>query len=238
MLACGVDDHHSAKHVHTTIIVDEGIPLSQSLSVILPVCNAEATLASVVNQLLDVTSELTDALEVVIVDNGSWDNTIEVAMEVKREFPQVKVVRHTSNAIQDSAVRTGLAETSGEVVLIHNINAPFSAHAIRDLWMLRSEESMVFARLEPNSDGTESPVMHGRRALSGGTQMLRRDTMTHVSPSHIPTTGDPKSVPPAKMSSDSAANFRNPVTRTDEGSPAAPITSFHAHSSVEMQPDR
>ena len=54
------------------------VALSQSLSVVLPVCNVEDKLAQRVVELLDITADLARDVELLVVDDGSKDNvTIE-----------------------------------------------------------------------------------------------------------------------------------------------------------------
>ena len=74
--------------------------MSQSLSVILPVRNAEQKLADKVDDLLEVVADLSSELELIVVDDGSTDNTEEVAMELCRRFPQVEFLRRAEQSGQ------------------------------------------------------------------------------------------------------------------------------------------
>ena len=209
---------------------------NQSLSIILPVCNAESKLARVVHQLLEVTSDLASNLELMIVDDGSTDDTAEIAMELCRQYPQVKTMRYAAQAGHIHAVRTGLVDTRGDVVLIQNVNAPISSEAIRQLWTMRNEEDTVFSRSEPAHEETPIPVMHGKPTWSGGTQMLRREALRQMfedpAPAHVP--------PAEPVTPDVAANrdsATSRVTRKDDVEKSMP-TIFQQHSSAGMQPDR
>ena len=68
--------------------------VSRSLSVLLPVKNAQATLNSAVHEILDVMTDSGDRFEVLIIDDGSTDATSEVAHELTRHYPQIRLVRH------------------------------------------------------------------------------------------------------------------------------------------------
>lgn len=204
--------------------------LSQSLSIILPVRDAEPKLASMVHQLLEVTSDLTSDLELMIVDDGSIDNTEEVAMELCRQYPQVKTLRYAKPAGHISAVRVGITYTHGDVVLIQNIAAPISSEAIRELWRMRNDEELVFARAEPACNDTPIPAMHRQPTWSGGTQMLRRDAMNQLY-------NDPSPSPLESSSTPNAQPKINRVTRTDNRETSTSPAIFQHHS-VGMQPDR
>ena len=66
----------------------------QTLSVVLTVHNAEKTLADQVSKTLDILTDLSARFELLIVDDGSTDQTEEVAHELARHFPQLRVARH------------------------------------------------------------------------------------------------------------------------------------------------
>ena len=85
---------------------------------LLPVHNAEDRLAIGVARLLDVLPDLTGRFDLLIIDDGSTDDTPEVAHDLARRFPQVGVVRHPVRLGLGEAIQTGLDHTAGEVVLV------------------------------------------------------------------------------------------------------------------------
>jgi cellulose synthase/poly-beta-1,6-N-acetylglucosamine synthase-like glycosyltransferase len=88
------------------------------LSVLLPVKDAQATLADSVHEILDVAADSGDRFELLIIDDGSTDATSEVAHELTRHYPQVRVVRHGTPLGREAAIRTGLQRSQGEAVLL------------------------------------------------------------------------------------------------------------------------
>jgi cellulose synthase/poly-beta-1,6-N-acetylglucosamine synthase-like glycosyltransferase len=102
----------------------KGPTLERSLTVLLPVQDAQATLADTVAQVLELAADLTDRFELVIIDDGSTDATSEVADELSRRYPQVRMVRHGKPLGRDAALRAGLAQSQGEVVFIRNAACP------------------------------------------------------------------------------------------------------------------
>ena len=123
--------------------------MNKSLSIILPVHNLESSISDIVHRLLEVTEDLASQLELMVVDNGSTDSTEEIVMELCRTIPQVNAIRNSQAASHEEAVRIGIGGTSGEIVLIQNPNSPVSAEAVRQLWDMRNDEELVFARSEP-----------------------------------------------------------------------------------------
>jgi hypothetical protein len=96
------------------------IPVPRSLTVLLPVHNAQSTLGEMVMEALEVAPELTDQLELVIVDDGSTDATCELAGELSHRYPQVRFFRHGQHLGHEAAVQTGLKLSTGQVVLLRD----------------------------------------------------------------------------------------------------------------------
>ena len=68
--------------------------MNPSLSIILPVYNAQATLARQIGQLLDVLPDLASRFEILVVDDGSTDHTGDIAHQFRQQYPQLKIARH------------------------------------------------------------------------------------------------------------------------------------------------
>lgn len=184
--------------------------MSESLSVILPVQNAETHLQDIVTELLDVVSELTSDFELMIVDNGSTDDTEEVAMELDRMYPQVSSFRQSEATEDMVAARKGIARTSGDMVLIHDINSPLSPDAMRQFWAMRNDKELVFARSETGHTTRQPRIMQRRDSSWSGTQMLRREAVNELQESNGTEAMPSATTSPARAKIDR-------VTRTDLG---------------------
>ena len=99
--------------------------VQRSLSVLMPVKDAQATLSTSVHEILDVVADSIDRFELLIIDDGSTDATIEVAHELTHHYPQVRVVRHGTPLGTEAAIRTGLKRSQGEVVVMRDGNQNF-----------------------------------------------------------------------------------------------------------------
>ena len=161
--------------------------VNDSLSIILPVRNAEATLAEQVHHLLDMLPDLTSTFEILVVDDCSSDHTAEIAQELAREYPQLRLVCHPGVCGREAAVRTGLVNSQGETVLVQEDFAFVSPADLRRLWSLRHDDGIAMARTQQQR-GVFDPAMLdrlnswgkalrnlARRASPGGIQMIRRD---------------------------------------------------------------
>ncbi len=178
-----------------------GSTLDQSLSIILPTQNNETNLSRRVKELLDVLPDLTGQFEILIVDNGSTDQTEEVANDLTRVFPQVKFKRHDAPQSHGRIVQTGLESTMGEIVFIQEIDTPVNSAELFQLWNMRHDRELILARTRPQShaidEGLVSRLMSWGEALkrnaekhqnSGNTQMMRRDAVEQLASGNAPET--------------------------------------------------
>jgi glycosyltransferase involved in cell wall biosynthesis len=93
----------------------------RKLSVIVPVYNERNTVAEIVRQMRAV--ELPLDREVVIVDDGSTDGTRDILKQLADST--VRVVLHPANQGKGAAVRTGLAQVTGDLVLIQDADLEY-----------------------------------------------------------------------------------------------------------------
>src|ERR1700675_2649741 len=88
----------------------------RTLTVITPVFNERTTVAEVIRRMRAV--ELPLVLQIIAVDDGSSDGTDKVLGAL--EDSTVRVLRHKKNQGKGAALRTGLAEARGDLVLIQD----------------------------------------------------------------------------------------------------------------------
>jgi len=158
-----------------------------SLSIIVPVCNAEATLSQQLHDLLDLLPDLTSCFEIVVVDDGSTDHTLEIARELAHKYPQLRPISHPQPRGQAAAIKSGLAHAQGQTILVQEDSASLSPTDLRRLWSLRHDRDCIMARTQQQA-GVFPPELIdrlstwgqalrnlSRRASPGGVQMIRRD---------------------------------------------------------------
>jgi glycosyltransferase involved in cell wall biosynthesis len=92
----------------------------RSASCIIMAYNEEATIALAIEEVLAELKKFSfDSIEIIVVDDGSTDNTNKIATEYASRLPQVKVIRHERNKGPGSGIKTGILNSSKELILFH-----------------------------------------------------------------------------------------------------------------------
>jgi glycosyltransferase involved in cell wall biosynthesis len=97
------------------------------LSIVIPVYNEGRT----VREILDLVREvsLTGGIEkeVIIVDDGSKDNTVEILKEYMAEYPQAgfQLHEHGVNQGKGAALHTGISKATGQYVIIQDADLEY-----------------------------------------------------------------------------------------------------------------
>jgi glycosyltransferase involved in cell wall biosynthesis len=151
--------------------------VSRSLSLVLRVCNAEKTLAENLQHLFEILNDLTEQFEVLLVDQGSVDHTVDVAQDLAVQYPQVRLARRDSADPEVDSIDRTLAETTGDIVFVQTGHAGVRPSALRQLWEMNEraagiESVPLQARRLPGltADGVSRPSS----TEFGGLKMICR----------------------------------------------------------------
>lgn len=87
------------------------------LSVIIPAYNEEETIEGTVRYIERYLSDLKLSHEIVVVDDGSTDSTLQIVETLAREIPSVRFLHYVPNRGKGHAVRTGILASAGDRVL-------------------------------------------------------------------------------------------------------------------------
>ncbi|MCC7476304.1 MAG: glycosyltransferase family 2 protein [Pirellulales bacterium] len=107
---------------------------NKSLTVVLPVHNGETRLRKNVSDILELASELTPDFGVLIIDDGSNDDTYELAEELAAHYPQVRVHHQRQRQGLGSAIDYTQRRVRTDAIILHDGVTPIDASEIRGLW--------------------------------------------------------------------------------------------------------
>jgi glycosyltransferase involved in cell wall biosynthesis len=90
-----------------------------ALSIVAPVYNEANLVSDFVKRLTSVTWQLAGRfhVEIVLVDDGSRDNTLAIMKSLAAEHPELRIVELRSNVGQTAALQAGIDAASGDIVV-------------------------------------------------------------------------------------------------------------------------
>jgi glycosyltransferase involved in cell wall biosynthesis len=91
------------------------------LSVVIPAYNEEATIEEIVERVRQAPFQK----EILIVDDASTDGTPKLLRALADRFPEVRLLEHRANGGKGAALRTGFAETTGDVILVQDADLEY-----------------------------------------------------------------------------------------------------------------
>jgi glycosyltransferase involved in cell wall biosynthesis len=80
-----------------------------SISAFLPCLNEAGNIADTVGRLARVLADITDCYEIIVVDDGSTDDTAKVVQQLAAENPNIRLISHLRNLGYGRAVASGIA---------------------------------------------------------------------------------------------------------------------------------
>jgi len=100
------------------------------VSIVFPVYQEEITLEQCLREAAGVMQAGGFDFEIVAVDDGSRDRSLEILRGLQRSLPQLRVVHHLYNRGYGSALRTGIRVARGEVVVLMDADGQHTAEDI------------------------------------------------------------------------------------------------------------
>ncbi len=99
------------------------------VTVIVPAYNEARTIEQVLRRL----AELGLDAEILVVDDGSADETIAIVSALEPQIPGLRLIVHEQNQGKGAAVRTGINASTGEIVMIQDADLEYDPSDIPKL---------------------------------------------------------------------------------------------------------
>ena len=98
-------------------------------SIVIPAHNEAARLAPGYERLRPTLEQMSlSSTEIIVIDDGSTDDTLHVAYEVYGHLPHTLIVQQSTNLGKGAAVRLGIALARGEFIIVADADMAISPH--------------------------------------------------------------------------------------------------------------
>jgi len=166
---------------------------TSSISAVLPAYNEEENIAKAVRDTIAALAQVSNDYEVIVVDDGSRDQTAKVVQELMPEFPQLRLVQHTVNRGYGGALRSGFEAATKELIFLAPADNQFDPQEITKLLPLIQDADIVNPYRAQRQDPMHRQLnalgwnwlMHlffgyVARDIDCGFKLLRRDVVKQV----------------------------------------------------------
>ncbi|MDD0840627.1 glycosyltransferase family 2 protein [Curvibacter sp. HBC61] len=126
-----------------------------SISCVMPAYNEAGNLGRFVPQVLNALKALSPQVEVVIINDGSRDQTADAAIELTRQHPEVVLLDLSRNFGKEAALTAGMEAARGDVVVLMDSDGQHPVELISDMlarW--RQGMDVVYAVRKTRDDQT------------------------------------------------------------------------------------
>jgi 4-amino-4-deoxy-L-arabinose transferase-like glycosyltransferase len=138
------------------------------LSLILPALNEGAGIAQAIVEADEALGKLGVAYEIIVVDDGSSDQTAAIVTQMMTELPRVRLVRHEENRGYGAALRSGFEAARGQRIAFTDADCQFFLDDLALLLPLTERQPIAVGY---RIDRQDAPL---RRFYSRGYNLLAR----------------------------------------------------------------
>ncbi|MEW6614410.1 MAG: glycosyltransferase family 2 protein [Thermodesulfobacteriota bacterium] len=105
-----------------------------SLSIFFPCFNDSGTIGSLVVAADAVAKGLTDDYEIIVVDDGSSDNSRDLLLELQDKYPRLRLVFHEINQGYGAALRSGFFNSTKDLIFYTDGDGQYDVYELRKLF--------------------------------------------------------------------------------------------------------
>jgi glycosyltransferase involved in cell wall biosynthesis len=116
---------------------------SKSLSVFIPVYNEEKIIDKNLGVILRVVKEITSDFEILIVNDGSTDNSKEKILNWVNNCEQIKLIDHKTNLGYGASLKSGFTNAQKELIFYTDMDLPADLSELKKVMPLMETYDLV-----------------------------------------------------------------------------------------------
>ena len=122
----------------------------ESVSIVMPAYNVGRKILYAISNLEREIKNVTDDYEIIVVDDGSNDNTYDLIMDLRN--PRVKIIRNMKNMGKGYSVKRGVLASTGQYVLMADADMEISYKDIEKyIRILKYFDIIIGSKRHPDS---------------------------------------------------------------------------------------
>ena len=153
------------------------------ISIVCPFYNEETIIEKSIHLMMDNLKSLPDEWELIIVDDGSTDQSLEIAQSLTKVYPKLRIAGYPLNRGRGYALRTGVSEARGKLVVTTEIDSSWGddiVHKIVAEFGKKKDADIIVA--SPHLPGGRYQNVPFKRVFlsSMGNRLIRVGTSSQV----------------------------------------------------------
>jgi GT2 family glycosyltransferase len=151
-----------------------------SVSVVMPNLNGEKLLEKNLPAFVKAKENSKNNIkEIIIVDDGSWDNSVNF---LKQNYPEIKLIKHKINRGFSAAVNTGVRASKGDLILLINTDVLPEENFLEPVFKHFADNKIFSVSLHEKKYGwAQGNFSEGYIGLGMGTEMKEPHISFYVS---------------------------------------------------------
>ncbi len=110
---------------------NERTPLPD-ISLVCPAYNEEDTILPFLETVVPILDDMDISYEIVFVNDGSRDRTLEKLLEAKKRYPHIRIINLSRNFGKEAALTAGIDRAKGRAVIPIDVDLQHPPEVIRD----------------------------------------------------------------------------------------------------------
>ena len=104
-----------------------------TISIIAPCYNEEETIEPFLRRIEEILTQINEPYEIVFINDGSKDNTLNVLLNAKQNFKNIRIINFSRNFGKEAALTAGLDKARGEAVIPIDVDLQDPPELIKEL---------------------------------------------------------------------------------------------------------
>lgn len=126
--------------------------IKQSLSIFFPAYNEQANITESCEKALILASQISNDYEVIIVNDGSTDNTGKIINQLARKYKHFRAIHHKKNQGYGGAVWSGITHSTKDLIFFTDVDLQFNINELKKFVPYIKQYDAIIGYRNPRRD--------------------------------------------------------------------------------------